>query len=159
VSLPGLSRRHVLIPLPCRHSYSLCLSGSKDHSFFLPPAPPRKFVEGIYDEARGSDTRLLAPGRPARPSRPRLGHQNPIEKHFVLPPTLYAAMGYSLLSIMSLSTLAQTCHSITSKFSVLFTLTYLAVSKPVQYHPPCAACRPFQPPAAQHMLAPRLTGQ
>jgi hypothetical protein len=43
---------------------------------------------------RSYDTRRLALGGPARPLRPRPGHQTPpfsIEKHFVLPPTLYAA--------------------------------------------------------------------
>src|SRR6266702_4343510 len=48
-----------------------------------------------------------APGGPAHPSRPRLGHNTPlIEKHFVLQPTLYATPSTSLY--LTLATISNT---------------------------------------------------
>jgi hypothetical protein len=69
--------------------------------YFYPPTTPGNFCFGIGDEACPCVLALISSLRkvPARPSRPRLGHMDPsspIEKHFVLPPILYAGCQHIL---------------------------------------------------------------
>jgi hypothetical protein len=82
------------------------LCGATRTFYFYPPTTPSNFCFGIGDEARPWVLALISSLRkvPARPSRPRLGQMDPsspIEKHFVLPPILYAGCQHILLSIAS----------------------------------------------------------
>src|SRR6266702_4348155 len=101
-------RRHVLIPLlraATSSSPHISSTGSKNWNSFISPARhTQKFNrQWIDDEVHCPGTHRCAPGG-SHPSRPRLGHRTfsfSIEKHFVLPPSLYISC--SILPRRSLS--------------------------------------------------------
>src|SRR6266702_1091551 len=100
-------RWHVLIPLlraATSSSPHISSTGSKNRFFYFARPHAQKFNrQWIDDEVHCPGTHRCAPGG-SHPSRPRLGHRTPsfsIEKHFVLPPSLYISC--SILPRRSLS--------------------------------------------------------
>ena len=96
----------------CRNQSTHLLNG-----FFLLglPAAPRKLARRIDDGACECETYQYAPGVPAYPSRPRLGHSThiSIEKRFVLLLILYAIYPSFPITSLNLSLLI-TYHSLST---------------------------------------------